>query len=346
MASMSTSRITKSFTKDDTLALKGLAIQVMVFLHLFLNKEASYEGLYNPFGGGYFEYLLSRCAGMCVSLYIMLSGYGLYLSWMKSGKINGPKRIAKLYVNFWIVALVFIPLGLLLNPDKYQLTVSTLVNNLTGWHTTWNGEWWFLFPYVLLIAVAPWFFKVVRKVNQWILFIALLILYGTMFTPMKLFPEQLREYRALWMLVRTTAMLFSFGVGAIFAKHNVFALCRDKIQSYRHANVWIVLVLTASVIIRSLIPNSIVDPIFGVWFLTAFACIKRPQWLNRLLYPLGHQSTNMWLCHTFFCYYLFSEYVYALHYSPLIFVGLLFVSYLTALAIDHINQPLQKFIFK
>lgn len=35
----------KVFSKEDTLALKGIAIQVMVFLHLFISSDASFKEL-------------------------------------------------------------------------------------------------------------------------------------------------------------------------------------------------------------------------------------------------------------------------------------------------------------
>lgn len=283
---------------------------------------------------------------MCVSLYILLSGYGLYLSWMHNHKLKGFSRVLKLYVNYWIVIALFIPIALWVAPDKYDITLASVVTNLTGWHTTWNGEWWFLFPYVLLICIATPFFRLINGIRPLILIIVLVLLYVIAFMLLKFYPDTIRHCRISWLIIRTSAMLFSFGIGALIAKYNVFARLREKIQMLRYANIGLVVFLVISVVIRSQIHYSIVDPFFGVWFMILFACIVRPKWLNVILYPLGKQSTNIWLCHTFFCYYLFREYVYALTYSPLIYSGLLFVSYLTSLIIDSINKPVQRLLFK
>ena len=51
---MKDSNIT-TFDKKDTLALKGLAIQVMVYLHCFANPEAPFDALYIEGIGGVFS---------------------------------------------------------------------------------------------------------------------------------------------------------------------------------------------------------------------------------------------------------------------------------------------------
>ena len=72
--------------------------------------------------------------------------------------------------------------------------------------------------------------------------------------------------------------------------------------------------------------------------------IKRPVWLDTFLYEMGCRSTSMWFVHTYFCYYLFKDFIYGFKYPLLIFSVLLVVSYLFALVIDRIYQPLQQLI--
>lgn len=69
--------------KEDSLAIKGIAILMMILYHLF----------YIVLGGDYISYLriwnisvIERFSEICypVSLFVLLSGYGLYASYDKS----------------------------------------------------------------------------------------------------------------------------------------------------------------------------------------------------------------------------------------------------------------------
>lgn len=112
-----------------------------------------------------------------------------------------------------------------------------------------------------------------------------------------------------------------------------------KCFHFGYANILDVVILTFSVLIRSQIPNVIVAHFGDIFFITLFACIEGSEWLNAILTRLGTQSTNMWLCHTFFCYYIFKEQIYAQKYSPVIFFALIVISYLST------NKRIQKLLF-
>ena len=111
---------------------------------------------------------LVKFTGICVGLYLFLSGYGLYITYQRNPNIQPWKRIVKLYLNFWIVFAIFISLGAWLYPNRYPGSCTAFLNNVTGWHTTYNGEWWFLFPYVLLVLSAKWIFKVINRLDLWL----------------------------------------------------------------------------------------------------------------------------------------------------------------------------------
>lgn len=153
-------------TREETQQFKGAAILIMVFLHLFNQKnnvalcEVNLFFLAEPL-----VLQLSKFCGICVGLYLFLSGYGLYLSYQKSPNVSPWRRILKLYLNFWIVFAIFITLGSFIKPDQYPGNFWELLNNFSGWHTTYNGEWWFLFPYILLVLTASFICRVVKRTS-------------------------------------------------------------------------------------------------------------------------------------------------------------------------------------
>ena len=105
-------------SKQDTKFLKGLAILLMLFLHLF-----NHEDNYNSFcfiGDDSLVSILTRACNP-VSFFLILGGIGLYSVW-KSGKgkiKDNFKRIFRLYVHYWIILLIFVSIGFFVNSEKY-----------------------------------------------------------------------------------------------------------------------------------------------------------------------------------------------------------------------------------
>lgn len=99
-------------SKQQIEGTKGIAIVFMLLLHLFCTKQ--YEGLFTPLimiGQVPLIYYLSLFADCCVAIYCFCSGYGLYRSYeknIKRYKLNNYKKLFKLYVNSWIILIVFV----------------------------------------------------------------------------------------------------------------------------------------------------------------------------------------------------------------------------------------------
>ena len=67
-------------TKSESLQLKGAAILIMVFLHLFISpSNVDLCQTYFFFRGEPVVSQLAKFTGICVGLYLFLSGYGLYI---------------------------------------------------------------------------------------------------------------------------------------------------------------------------------------------------------------------------------------------------------------------------
>ena len=150
----------------ETTILKGVAILFMLYLHLF-NQMANVNlcTTYLSIRGVPFVHLFSRCTGP-VAFYLILSGYGLYISSKSGRKQNSLKRILKLYVHYWITLILFIPLGCrVIGSQVYPGSFSKFLENVTGWNTSYNGEIWFLFPYVLLTISSPFLFHILNKMR-------------------------------------------------------------------------------------------------------------------------------------------------------------------------------------
>lgn len=72
-------------SKSDAKMLKGAAILLMLLLHLFGRKEVN--GMYENFitiNGTPLVYYLALFGDACVPIYCFVSGYGLYVIFIKN----------------------------------------------------------------------------------------------------------------------------------------------------------------------------------------------------------------------------------------------------------------------
>lgn len=147
----------------------------------------------------------------------------------------------------------------------------------------------------------------------------------------------LYSHQLAYMPVLYMSLLFPFMLGAMLVKYDII----NKCKLWRCKSLFILLLL---MVVRMYLETGVFHVLYSVAFIVLFVQIKRPVWLDTFLYEMGCRSTSMWFVHTYFCYYLFKDFIYGFKYPLLIFSVLLVVSYLFALVIDRIYQPLQQLI--
>ena len=141
-------------TREDTRALKGYAILIMLFLHLFNNKEldCTLEVWF------YIKdiplcYWLTRFATICVSLYMFLSGYGLYIVFKRHSKMNNVRRIMLLWSNVVLVAILFYPLSIAYPNLNWTFDVIGVISTLSGFYLSGGTDNWLNGPIRLLYEI-------------------------------------------------------------------------------------------------------------------------------------------------------------------------------------------------
>jgi surface polysaccharide O-acyltransferase-like enzyme len=335
--------------KSESTILKGVAIVFMLLTHLFGTIELS-NLCTNFFYIGdvpLINYLVG-ITGSCVPIYLFISGYGLFTSFAE-GKKKTWTRILSLWLNYTIILFVFVAIGHFVLPNKYPDSLSTFLLNLSSWSMSYNAEWWFLFPYFVLVLCSRLIFKVILKYNSWFIF-SIFISIGFAYVAIThLFENWLNIH--LW-ANRPLVTLFctmSFATGALFAKENIFNKIRSYLPSTYFITILIAVVIMAMFIPReflTFLPNSFTRFGFGILFIISFVMLKRPVIIDNFFLFLGAHSTNIWLVHTFFCKYLFRNFIYSFKYPVVIFVVLLLCSLLSSYAINLMYKPLYNLIIK
>ena len=190
-------QLKKEFTKYNSLALKGIAIIIMLFHHGFRKK-----GLFDEWKISFFPFNqnividVSDFFKICVSIFVFITGYGLVQSLRKLNdkyEFNGKEltkwiidRILKFLARLWIIAIIAYVLLQIIDGKVTQTffsgsriygIISMIINflglsNLFGTATI-DGNWWYNSLAILLIYTIPFILIGFKKYG----YIKILIIY-------------------------------------------------------------------------------------------------------------------------------------------------------------------------
>lgn len=144
----------KSLSIQDSNVLKGVALILLLWHHLFYVDNGMYSdikvwdyGVVNQIG---------QLGKVCVALFVFLSGYGLIVSTDPltfKARLFYVKRYTKLYLNYWLIWLLFVPINILCFDRTFAVVyqsdvIPKFLIDLCGLSCmcgtqTMNPTWWF-----------------------------------------------------------------------------------------------------------------------------------------------------------------------------------------------------------
>lgn len=319
--------------------MKGVAILMMVFYHLFLGRWIHECTPLIWIGGKPLISWLIRSV-YPVSFYLILGGYGMYRVYEK-GDRNRWTRVLKLALHYWTTLAIFIGIGCFMYPGRYPGSINELVSNVTGFHTTYNGEMWFLLPYVILSLIAPLIFRAVARIRAIYVVGATFMLH--MFTSFCISRYgDAYFYNNYWLYTPLLVLhlMFAFMLGAMAARSRIF----ERMSEYKtkRATAWI----AGGLILVLLAVNTVCkyNYFYEFIFICCFLMLRLPAWLKNILCKFGEHSMNIWMIHTWFCYYLFKDLIYSFEYPLAIYGIMLVICYLSSVGVNWICRPLEGMI--
>jgi len=329
-----------TFTREDTKIAKAVAVILMCIHHLFAFPERLTDGIeYTPMFGGNYEFILASFGKICVAMFVCLSSYGAYISLKNKSDLTKyiPMKIWGLYKKFWSVFIVFIPMGMILNIPHIKKDIVSVIYNLLAYDTTYNGEWWFFAPFVIITIISPFIIKVADKkfsspAVDFLLLFVIAVACRTV-TPSLMETKLLKGffYSHLGFIIRQAILIFpSFLSGCIIAKYKLF----DKYLSAFKNKYFVIpvslIIIFLTVYMRYKTTSSwdyIYAPIFIIAVVSIIRIIPSIKWLAC---EIGNVSMEIWLIHTFFCYQFIPRIIYAPKNAILITLLLFTLSYISA----------------
>lgn len=333
-------------SKEQSTILKGVAILLMLILHLFNHEEIL--TLCTPLIYINDKPLISHMvnASNPVAFFMILSGYGLtYL--YTCNKLNTKKqirRLLRLYIHYWVVLAIFVSMGHFINPDKYPHSFIHFLGNILGLYCSYNGEIWFLLPYAVVCMFSKVIIDHVYNMKSKKSIIITCVCYAVIFLSARHLGYNLPGDELLDTLliqpVYWVQLTFYFSLGTL-----LYRLLENEPKPLKNTSVSVYsIILCLTIIVKSQFKITLADGLYAFIFIYCFLHMHINSYIASILHELGRRSMPMWMTHTFFSVYLFPDFIYGFKYPLLIFAVLVIVSYLTAIPIMYISQHAIKYL--
>lgn len=340
----------KTFAKEHSQMVKGVAIMLMLVYHLFhdINVLVDMRVNYAPFSKeGFLRF--AGFGNICVAVFVMLTAYGLGKSMFAGHEESikeiysvSVKRFGKLMLNFSIVyvainllCFTFFDYASLYGEGKQGLLM--MLCDATGLSAVLktpmlNETWWYMKVAYILIFLIPVMAWVAKKTGKAFLLLAF-------FAPFVLaFDADVERY------------FFVAALGVAAAGGNWF----EKIMNLKiHPIFWWIGAVIGSFFAVLIRQNALVrdrfwnyaDAFIAFFIICAvLMTVGRVPVVNKVLGFIGKHSMNIFLVHTIFYMVAWRKYIYYFEYAVATFFILLGVSLLFSVVLEFVKKNIYKFI--
>lgn len=343
----------QGLTKKDSSALKGVAILLMLFHHLFFETSRfdNYVVDFYPIEEDVAINIAVICK-ICVSIFAFITGYGL-LSSIRNIELNRSNiirwnisRLIKTISGFWYIYIIVFIVTMIINrlPLQVYFTGSTtagflyLLNDFLGLSNlldtpTMCPTWWYMSAALLYILMVPLIYTISRKVG----YLPIIMLMVSIPRILNIdYPGGVSPY----------VFIFPMLFGMIFADYDFFCV----IENWKFQNIYLTYLIRFFIFLFLIVCVYYIQcseyKLYVVWefgygiipliFICFFRfCIIRLPVISTFLRFLGTHSMTIFLTHTFIRYNYCESLVYGTFSNFLaIYAILLVLSVVLAVVLD------------
>lgn len=342
-------------TKNDSVAIKGIAILFMLFHHLFLSTER-FEGYvidFSPFTQDTVVEV-ALLLKICVSMFAFITGYGLLksISKVRLNKKDVAKwnisRLIKTMSGFWFIYILSfivtfiidrLPIETYFKGSRANGLVYMLIDflglaNFFGTPSI-NSTWWYMSAAIVFILIIPFVYVISKKIGYLPVIAVLCALPRLLDVG---YPGGINIYTFILPVI----------LGMMCADYNIFEKISEKSPKNKIASYIVHFILFGGIIVCLMYPshlrnrNESWEFIYGISpaFVIIFAryCIVRIPVIKNVLEFLGKHSMAIFLSHTFIRYNYMNEFIYSLKSFMLIYLVLLVLSVALAFVLDTLKK--------
>lgn len=335
----------KELTKKDTKMLQGLSVLAMVLLHLFCTYE--YADKYTPvlfFSGVPLCFYIAQLSDFCVFGFAFCSGYGHMANFGQAGFYKSRlKGLLAVLCDYWVILCVFSLISIAAGqPEFMPGSVRKFIMSALLVEISYNGAWWYLFAYAVLVVSSPLLLKAVEKNHPLMVLIFGFAVYCAAYY------VRFRVVTDNWLLAKFGPFgmtLFEYLVGAVCYKVKFVSWIREyweRLSKRIHWILTVVLMLAMLYARTKIVPSLFVAPVSGAVIMALFILWKKPKWFEDMFLFVGKHSTNIWLTHMFFYLVLFRHLVYRAKYPVLIFAFMMAITTAVSILLQLVQKPIHK----
>lgn len=334
-------------TKEDSLVLKGVAIVMMLLYHLFYCGTACGRILDIEYMGGVDKFFFVRFSEICypVSLYVMITGYGLFCTYQKLTAKKIAKKVVYIYLHLWLIYSIIVPVACYMRPDVYPGSWTELLKNIFSVSSSYCAEQWFLLPYLILLCLSKWICKLISSWNSILVLVISLVFYALYLgiyqkIGVGCLSQRFGVFVNLYFLL---CFMLPFSLGAVAQKEGWIEKITKFIENTfgigkTFVCAWAILLLL--IVVRMIVHNQSIQPIAVLVLFLLFPLLNLNNKVKGVLMYLGKHSMNMWLIHGWICFYLFTEIVCVAKYPIGIFIVTLVWSLLLSIVVEFVYKHL------
>lgn len=318
------------FSREDTKALKGIAVVMMLLHHLAAfsyRYPIGFEGFKSVWKGfvtdGYLASLATNVR-ICVAVFFFLGGYGMYKR-MERGEYSLLNSVIGLFKSYWKVFVIFVPIAFIFfrrsgedinslctryDVQDLKTLITIVMANFFAMADSINSEWWFIQTYICAMFMGTVYCIAFRKNKHFV--IELFVVFMTDVLARSFLPalQSLDEFNRLAnnffydKLLTLDNPAPCFFAGITFAKFDAVVKIKEQLSKIPCSTIVSLIAVFAVMWCRGFVLGDLFDIVYVIAFTVLvsqfFDGIKH---VKKIFGYLGRHSTNIWLVHTFFCYY-------------------------------------------
>ena len=262
---------------------------------------------------------------------------------------NRWKRLLKFILHFELILIIFSIIGLFIGSADIPVSLNEFIGNMFLYGLSYNGAWWFVVTYILLIIIYPYLRKINDRINPVMMLCVSFALYfiGYIFE----FQIMISTNNAVLNWIFTQVLLLArtqlpFVVGMIVCKHSVVEKLKNMLNDIRYKNLTLAFIVLVMFVFHCVVQSLIVAPFTGIVTIMCFHLWDKPACIERVFSFLGYHSTNIWLTHMFFYLILFRGMVFKAKYPLFILVYMMTICIIVSIIINYIEGFIRKLVKK
>lgn len=341
------------FSLKDTNVHKGIAILMILGIHCFVRTDKTLYNYHWELGGVQALNYIFYQAKIFVTIFIILSGYGLNEKYKRNYQLyGGDKRynfaflksgLSKLMTNFWVIFVLYAGVGLALGWVSINGTwggIEGFVIDFLGLRDivydfnpvkTLNPTWW----YMSTIIACYLLFPVIKKIMKYNAYIP--VAFGIVLqiiAPFSVYRQA--QYGFVFYFA-------AFALGILFSEKQVL----NRIKSHEYKRKWLTVIIAIAVTLAAFLfrcynkfwgdlPLAL-SMMFTVQLIVC-SSNRISSFFANIFAFVGKHSFNIFALHTFYLTIYGKDLLYKLKNPFLIIFALALLSILSSVVIEKLKE--------